>query len=99
MIGKILAGMVAVVGAAALTLATMIALVKGTIVAVSIAAAPLRILAVLADIVIGTVLLVGCLYLATQLAVHILGAGDAPFPLPPDQAPLVDSRSGDSPKN
>ena len=99
MIGKILAGVTAVVGAAALTLATMIALVKGTIAAVSIPALPLRILAVFADIVIGTVLLLGCLYLATQLAVHILGVGNAPFPVHSDQMPLMNSRPGDSPKN
>jgi hypothetical protein len=57
---------IAVIGAAVLTLATMVALVQGTILAVSIANPPLRILAVIADVLFGTVLLLGCIYLATQ---------------------------------
>jgi hypothetical protein len=77
---------IAVIGAAVLTLATMIALVQGTILAVSIANLPLRILAVTADVVFGTVLLLGCIYLATHLAVRILGVGQAEFPpLPEDR--------------
>ena len=58
----------------------MIALVRGTIIAVSIGDLPLRILAVLADLVLGTMLLLGCIYLATHLAVRILGVGNAEFP-------------------
>ncbi|MBZ5659780.1 MAG: hypothetical protein LAO08_05175 [Acidobacteriia bacterium] len=99
MIGKILAGVVAVACAAALTLATMIALVQGTIAAVSLDDLPLRVLAVAADLVIGTVLLLGCIYLATHLAVRILGVGNAEFPPLPDAGPLGESRSGDPPKN
>ena len=99
MIGKILAGVIAVLGAAALTLATMIALVQGTIAAVSIDNLPLRILAVASDIVIGTALLVGCIYLATRLAVRILGVGNAEFPPLPDGAPLGNPLSGNRPKN
>ena len=69
-------------------LATMVALVRGTILAISISEMPLRIAAVFADFVIGTVLLLGCIYLATQLAVVILGVGKAPFPpLPKDEYP------------
>ena len=83
MIGKMFAGVTAVLGAASLTLVTMIALVNGTIAAVSISGLPLRILAVAADIVIGTVLLVGCIYLATHLAVRILGVGHVEFPALP----------------
>jgi hypothetical protein len=95
---KIFAGVTAVAGAAALTLATMIALVRGTILAVSIDDLTLRILAVAADIILGTVLLVTCIYLATHLAVRILGVGNAPFPpLPSDAAP-VDVRPGDPSK-
>ena len=74
-------------GAAALTLATMLALVRGTILAISIADLPLRILAVSADLVLGIVLLVGCIYIATHLAVRILGVGNAEFPPPPSEAP------------
>jgi len=84
-IRKVLACVTAVAGAAALTLATMIALVQGTIIAVSIPNLPLRILAVAADVLLGTVLLLGCIYLATHLAVRILGVGHADFPpLPED---------------
>jgi hypothetical protein len=51
-------------------------------------------LAVAADIVLGTILLVGCIYFATHLAVRILGVGNAEFPpLPEDSGP------GDYPKN
>ena len=85
MIKKSFACVTAVIGAAGLTLAIMIALVEGTILAVAIADLPLRILAVAADVVLGTVLLLGCIYLATHLAVRILGVGQADFPpLPED---------------
>jgi hypothetical protein len=84
MTAKIFACVTAVISAAALTLAVMIALVQGTILAVSIASPPLRILAVAADILLGTVLLVGCIYLATHLAVRILGVGQADFPPLPE---------------
>ena len=88
--GKIFAGVTAVVGAAVLTLATMIALVQGSILAVSIANLPFRILAVAADIILGTVLLVGCIYLATHLAVRILGVGQADFPPLPEDTSQTD---------
>jgi hypothetical protein len=90
---------VAIAGATALTLATMIALVQGTILAVSIGDPSLRILAVCADLVLGTILLVSCIYLATHLAVRILGVGNAEFPPFPDDALPVESRSGESSKN
>lgn len=95
MITKILASVAAVLGAAGLTLATMIALVQGTIAMVSIAYLPLRILAGAADVVIGTVLLVGCIYLATHLAVRILGVRTAEFPT----LPVYDQFSGSFPGN
>jgi hypothetical protein len=80
---RILASVTAVLGAAALTLACMIALVTGTIRAVSIEQTPLRLLAVAADLVLGTLLLLACVYLATHLAVRIVGVGHAEFPPPP----------------
>ena len=86
--------MAAVIGAAVLTLATMIALVQGSILAVSIANLPLRIVAVAVDIVLGTILLVGCIYLATRLAVRILGVGQTDFPPLPE-----DASQSDFPKN
>jgi len=87
MIAKIFAMVTAVFGAAALTLATTIALVQGTIFIVSIADLRLRILAAFADIVLGTIFLVACIYLATHLAVRILGVGNVEFPVPPNEAP------------
>ena len=95
---RILASVTAVLGAAALTLACMIALVQGTIQAVSIDPIQLRVLAVAADLLLGTALLLGCIYLATHLAVRILGVGNAEFPaLPVDEHSSV-ARSGDSSK-
>ena len=91
---KLFAYVVAVIGATVLTLATMIALVQGTILAVSIANLPLRILAVAADVLFGTVLLLGCIYLATHLTVRILGVGRADFPPLPE-----DTKRTDLPKN
>jgi|HubBroStandDraft_4_1064222.scaffolds.fasta_scaffold02119_6 hypothetical protein len=93
---RILASVTAVLGAAALTLACMIALVQGTIRAVSIDSIPLRAIAVSADLLLGTFLLLGCVYLATRLAVRILGVGNAEFPALPIDEYSSDVRSGDS---
>ena len=90
MTGTIIARILAVLGATVLTLATMVALVHGTILAVSIANLPLRILAVVADGLLGTVLLVGCIYLATHLAVRILGVGQEDFPPLPEDTGQTD---------
>jgi hypothetical protein len=95
---RILASVTAVLGAAALTLASMIALVQGTIRAVSINPMPLRVLVVCADLVFGTALLLGCIYLATHLAVRILGVGNAEFPALPVEEYSSEVRSGDSAK-
>jgi hypothetical protein len=95
---RILASVTAVLGAAALTLACMIALVLGTIRAVSIDQIPLRVLAVAADFIFGSILLLGCIYLATHLTVRILGVGQAEFPPLPIDEYSSDVRSGDSAK-
>jgi hypothetical protein len=95
---KILASVMAVFGAAGLTLVCMIALVLGTIQAVSIDQIPLRVLAIAADLVLGTILLLSCIYLATHLAVRILGVGRAEFPPLPIDEYSRDVRSGDSAK-
>jgi hypothetical protein len=95
---RILASMAAVLGAATLTLACMIALVQGTIRAVSIDQIPLRVLAVTGDFLFGSVLLLGCIYLATHLAVRIVGVGHAEFPPLPVDEYSSDVRSGDSAK-
>jgi hypothetical protein len=99
MTGKILASIAAVAGAAALTLAAMIALVEGTILAVSIENLALRAAAVAADVFLGTILLVGCTYVATRLAVRIVGVGNAEFPVVPEDAPHADAPSDDLSKN
>ena len=76
----------------------MIALVRGTILIVSIGDLRLRVLAVVADLVLGTVLLVGCIYLATHLAVRILGVGNAEFPPVPYDGPLGEPYPSSPPK-
>jgi len=91
MIAKIFASVAAVAGAAAITLATMLALVRVTILLVAIDDLRWRIVAACSDIVLGTIVLVACIYLATHLAVRILGVGNAEFPPPPNQAPPSDS--------
>jgi hypothetical protein len=95
---KALASVTAVLAAAGLTLACMIALVQGTIRAVNLESLPLRALAVTADLVLGSVLLLGCIYLATRLAVLILGVGHAEFPSLPIDEYSREVRSGDSAK-
>ncbi len=82
---KILASTMAVLGAAALTLACVIALVFSTIQAVSIEQTSFRVFAISADIVLGTFLLLGCIYLATHLAVRIVGVGRSLNFRPPNQ--------------
>jgi hypothetical protein len=93
MIVKIFARVAAVTGAAVITLATTLILVKGMILLVAIDDLRWRVVAAGSDIVLGTVVLVACIYLATHLAVRILGVGNAEFPPPPNQAP-----PGDPPK-
>ena len=87
MTGKILIALVAVLAAASLTLGAVFTVVWGTMAAISVGNLLLRILAVAADASLGSLLLIGCIYLATQLAVRILGVGRAEFPLPPISAP------------
>ncbi len=87
MTGKILTALVAVLVAASLTLGAVFTVVWGTMAAISVGNLLLRILAVTADALLGGLLLIGCIYLATQLAVRILGVGRAEFPAPPIRAP------------
>ena len=87
MTGKILLALVAVLVAASLTLGAVFTVIWGTLAAISVENLLLRILAVTADALLGSLLLIGCIYLATQLAVRILGVGRAEFPLPPMSGP------------
>ena len=98
MVLRILASVTAVLGAALLTLASMIALVTGTIRAVSIEQTPLRLLAVAADLILGTLLLLACVYLATHLTVRMVGVGHAEFPPPPTEEFSGELRAPDSGK-
>ena len=98
MLVRVLAYATAVLGAAGITLACIVALVQGTIRAIALEPFLLRALAVLADLVFGTVLLLGCIYLATHLAVLILGVGHAEFPSLPIDEYSREVRSGDSAK-
>jgi hypothetical protein len=95
---RILTSVIAVLGAAALTLASLIVLVRGTIQAVAIEEVPLRVVVVAADVIFGSILLLGCIYLATQLAVRIVGVGNAEFPPLPDESPGI-ARVGEPKKN
>jgi hypothetical protein len=95
---RIVASLTATLGAAALTLACVIALVEGTILAVTIDQALLRVLAIAADLIIGTAMLIACIYLATHLAVLIVGVGQAEFPPLPNHESSSPVPSGDSPK-
>ena len=96
---RILASVAAVLVSAALTLAAMIALVQATVRAVSIAHIPLRILGVAAELLLGPILLLGCIYLATHLAVLVLGVGQVAFPPLPDENYSPDLHPVDSAKN
>ena len=81
-----------------MTLACMIALVQVTILAVSIDQTLLRVLAVSVDLVVGTVTLLTCIYLATHLAVRIVGVGHAEFPPLPNHQDSNTQPAGDSTK-
>lgn len=56
-----------------ITLGAMFALVRATLGIAQIESPILRAVAVAAELVLGVVLLVGTIYLATHLAVHIFG--------------------------
>ncbi len=94
---RIVASLTATLGAAALTLACMIALVQGTIVAVTIDQALLRVLAIAADSDYWDRDAYR-IYLATHLAVLIVGVGCREFPPLPNHESSSPVPSGDSPK-
>lgn len=95
---RIIASLTAVLGSAMLTLACLLALVRGTILAVSIEHASLQFLAIAADLIIGTAALIGCIYLATHLAVRIVGVGQAEFPPLPTDSHSANVTTGDTPE-
>jgi hypothetical protein len=94
MIARGFASLIAVIGSAALTLATVVALVRGTIATLYIDNLSLRIFAMMLDVIVGTALLLGCIFVATHLAVLILGVGNAEFPpLPHETTPAEPTKN------
>ena len=64
----------------AMTLVAMLVLVEATLTVAQMTNPMLRALAVAAELVLGVVLLVGTVYLATRLAVRIFGGGPTDYP-------------------
>ena len=64
----------------AMTLAAMFTLVRATIYVTSIASPLHRAAAIAAELLLGVVLLLGTVWLATHLAVRIFGAKESPSP-------------------
>jgi nitrate reductase gamma subunit len=71
---KLMATVVVGLLCVAMTLFAMLVLVRATLAVAQMTNPLLRALAVLAELVLGVVLLVGTVYLATRLAVRIFGA-------------------------
>ncbi len=72
-IKKILAGTLTILMAVAMTLGAMFVLVRATLAVAQMANPMAQALAVGVEIVLGVILLVGTVYLATRLAVRIFG--------------------------
>ncbi len=64
----------------AMTLAAMFTLVRATVYVTSIPSPLQRAAAIAAELLLGVVLLLGTVWLATHLAVRIFGVKDAPSP-------------------
>jgi len=77
---KILASIFTVILTIALTLAAMFVLVDATLRVTAITAPAARAVAIGAELVLGIVLLLGTVWVATHLAVRIFHAEDAPKP-------------------
>jgi hypothetical protein len=64
----------------AMTLGAMFTLVRATVYVTSIAAPLQRAVAIAAELLLGVVLLLGTVWLATHLAVRIFGKPETPLP-------------------
>jgi hypothetical protein len=82
---RILASVFTTILIVAMTLGAMIILVDATVYVTSLASLPRRALAIGAELILGVVLLLGTVWLATHLAVRIFSI-KAP---PPEGGPLV----------
>ncbi len=69
---RFLAAILSMVVGAGLTLAGVLALVKATFMIAQISSPPLRALAIAVELLLGVVVLVGSVFLATRLAVRLL---------------------------
>jgi hypothetical protein len=77
---RILASVVTTVLIVAMTLGAMFTLVRTTIYVTSIPSPLQRAAAIAAELLLGVVLLLGTVWLATHLAVRIFGVKDTPSP-------------------
>jgi hypothetical protein len=77
---RILASVLTTVLIVAMTLAAMFTLVRTTVYVTSIPSPLQRAAAIAAELLLGVVLLLGTVWLATHLAVRIFGAKDEPSP-------------------
>ena len=75
---KFIAAMLTTLLIVAMTLGAMLVLVRATLEVAQMSNPLLRAVAVAAELVLGVVLLVGTVYLATHLAVRIFGRGPTP---------------------
>jgi hypothetical protein len=77
---RILASIVTTVLIVAMTLGAMFTLVRATVFVTSIPSPLQRAIAIVAELFLGVVLLLGTVWLATHLAVRIFSVKDAPSP-------------------
>lgn len=77
---RILASALTTILIVVMTLAAMFTLVRTTVYVTSIPSPVQRAAAIAAELLLGVVLLLGTVWLATHLAVRIFGAKDAPSP-------------------
>ena len=75
---RILASIVTTILIVAMTLGAMFTLVRTTVYVTSIPSPLQRAIAIAAELLLGVVLLLGTVWLATHLAVRIFGGKDAP---------------------
>ena len=77
---KMLLAALAALLTVAMTLVAMLVLVEATLSVAQMTNPLQRALAVMAELILGVVLLVGTVYLATRLAVRIFGRGPTDYP-------------------
>jgi hypothetical protein len=77
---RIFASIVTTILIVAMTLGAMFTLVRATVFVTSISSPLQRAIAITAELLLGVVLLLGTVWLATHLAVRIFSVKDAPSP-------------------